>query len=815
MPSSGKGRVRAALKRADAAAGRLEGALRRFGALAVFAAGLYLLVAVLTFHHDYPGPPVEDEGHVNICGFVGHRIARGSIYLFGSASIAFYGLLAAWGGLALLRRTFVGWVTKSLGIVAFTVALSVLLAHIEGQDASANFRRPMGWAGFVGHGLEPHLALGLGEFGTYLVVGLALAISSFLATDGVVLPLLAARKPARTSARPIPWRRALEGIVSFAASLRRRRPRASARSSALAASRAAAPPPTVPVPPEPAPAVLSPRPPPPPSPLPPPAPVFRTNAPPKPAERAPRTRPPDPATKPLPFGKSRFRPPGVDLLDRHDGPRPSLEREIKTNAQTIEQALASFRLEARVVAAEEGPAVTMYELELAAGTKVARLASLSDDLAISLKAASVRVVAPIPGRSTVGLEVPNSVRQIVRLRELLEAETGRRELSALPLFIGRDLGGKTLVEDLAQMPHLLIAGATGSGKSVCINSLILSILMTRSPEECRLILIDPKMVELQVFRGIPHLLCSVVTNMRRAPGILDWACKKMDARYDLLSRAGVKHITSYNALGEKELRARLVDEFDPEETPVRLPYIVVVVDELADLMFLAAREVEASITRLAQKSRAVGIHLILATQRPSTNVITGLIKANLPTRVAFQVAAKVDSRVVLDANGAEKLLGGGDMLYTPPRVSTMVRAQGTYVSDAEIRRVVQYLAEQSPPEYAAELVQIRGDEGGGRPEEDEEFEGPDPMYEEAVRVVVESQRGSASLLQRALSIGYTRASRLIDRMGEDGIVGRFVGSKAREVLLSPEELARRRGSAAAEEGAAAAPTRAPAGEGSN
>jgi S-DNA-T family DNA segregation ATPase FtsK/SpoIIIE len=811
MPSSGRGRLRAALRRADAAAGRLEGALRRFGGLTVFAAAIYLLVAVLTFHHDYPGPPREPGRLVNVCGFVGHRVARGSIFLFGSASIAFYGLLAVWGGLAFLRRTFVGWLSKSIGIVAFTVALSLLLAHLRDQDASASFRRPMGWAGFVGHTLEPHLALGLGEFGTVLVVGLALAISSFLATDGVVLPFLRKRRAARGSPEPLLRFRPLEWAARVVASLRRPRRRRPLAAPAPASSAALAP------------AVLTPAPPkvapPPPPQLPPADPVIRTNAPPKPSERTPRPRPPDRATRPLPFGKTRFQLPAVDLLDRQQGPRASLEREIKENATTIEQALASFRLEAKVVAAEEGPAVTMYELELAAGTKLSRLASLADDLAISLKAGAVRVVAPIPGRSTVGLEVPNSVRQVVRLRELLEAETGRRELSALPLFLGRDLGGKTLVEDLAQMPHLLIAGATGSGKSVCINSLILSLLMTRSPEECRLILIDPKMVELQAFRGIPHLLCSVVTNMRRAPGILDWACRKMDARYDLLSRSGVKHITSYNALGEKELRARLAEDFDPEESPVRLPYIVIVVDELADLMFLAAREVEASITRLAQKSRAVGIHLILATQRPSTNVITGLIKANLPTRVAFQVAAKVDSRVVLDANGAEKLLGGGDMLYTPPRVSTMTRAQGTYVSDAEIRRVVQYLAEQSPPEYAPELVQLRGDEGGGRPaEEEEEFEGPDPLFEDAVRVVVESQRGSASLLQRALSIGYTRASRLIDRMGEEGIVGRFVGSKAREVLLSPEDLARRRGGGGAQAGSEAPATTVPAsrppGEGS-
>ncbi|MGH7150515.1 MAG: DNA translocase FtsK, partial [Planctomycetota bacterium] len=525
-------------------------------------------------------------------------------------------------------------------------------------------------------------------------------------------------------------------------------------------------------------------------------------------ERAPRPRKVDPATLPFPF-KSRFVLPSLDLLDAPARARASLDAEIAANAGTIEQALTSFRIEARVVAAEEGPVVTFYELELASGVKVSSLASLADDLAIKLKAGSVRVVAPIPGKSTVGLEVPNSVRRIVRLRELIEGDPDRIRSAALPLFLARDISGRTVVDDLAAMPHLLVAGATGSGKSVCVNGIILSLLFTRTPEECRFILIDPKMVELQVFRGIPHLLCPVVTNMRKAPGILDWACGQMDERYDLLSRTGVKHITDYNALGEKELRARLGEGFDPEKTPARLPYVVIVVDELADLMLIAAKEVETSITRLAQKSRAVGIHLVLATQRPSTNVITGLIKANLPTRVAFQVAAKVDSRVVLDGNGAEKLLGQGDMLYSPPRASILVRAQGAFVSDGEVRRITAFLADQGGPEFSPELVQVPA--GGGPPqaglEDEEEFEGPDPLYDDAVRVVIESQRGSASLLQRALAIGYTRASRLIDRMGEDGVVGKFVGSKAREVLLTVEEWeARRR-----DGGAAAAP--APVAEG--
>jgi S-DNA-T family DNA segregation ATPase FtsK/SpoIIIE len=693
----------------------------------------------------------------------------------------------------------------------------------------------MGWAGIVGHAIAPVLGQALGNFGTYLSIALILAVSALLATDFAFYPILAVLLGREGTSLGIRGRERRSLLAAAVAPVRALAGRiAGARAQGRSSDAKTETPPGRAL-------VLSPA-------------SARTTGPrteragetksPTPAgarpgeegsgarresgpgkaepaairaasvpERPPRTRKPDPATLPFPF-KSRFVLPSLDLLDTPARARASLDEEIAANAGTIEQALASFRIEARVVAAEEGPVVTFYELALASGVKVSSLASLADDLAIKLKAGSVRVVAPIPGKSTVGLEVPNSVRRIVRLRELLESDPDRVRTAALPLFLARDISGRTVVDDLAAMPHLLVAGATGSGKSVCVNAIILSVLMTRTPEECRFILIDPKMVELQAFRGLPHLLCPVVTNMRKAPGILDWACVQMDERYDFLSRAGVKHITDWNALGEKELRARLGEGFDPEKSPVRLPYVVIVVDELADLMLVAAKEVETSITRLAQKSRAVGIHLVLATQRPSTNVITGLIKANLPTRVAFQVAAKVDSRVVLDGNGAEKLLGQGDMLYSPPRASSLLRAQGAFVSDAEVRRVTAFLADQGGPEFSPELVQVPAGGGplqAGTAGEEEEFEGPDPLFDEAVRVVLESQRGSASLLQRALAIGYTRASRLIDRMGEEGIVGKFVGSKAREVLFSPEEWEARR-----REGGtgAAAPAPAPESEAS-
>ncbi|MEQ8764726.1 MAG: FtsK/SpoIIIE domain-containing protein, partial [Planctomycetota bacterium] len=387
----------------------------------------------------------------------------------------------------------------------------------------------------------------------------------------------------------------------------------------------------------------------------------------------------------------------------------------------------------------------------------------------------------------VGIEVPNDVREEVRLRGLLASAREEHAKMAVPLFLGRDASGRPLIEDLARMPHLMIAGSTGSGKSVCINTIILSILYTRSPAEVKLILVDPKMVELSYFAEIPHLLCPVVTDMRKAPTILEWAVIQMEKRYELFTRAAVRNIASYNNLGEDGLKSRMGEDcFDEgfEPPALTLPYIVIVVDELADLMMVAAKEVENSITRLAQKSRAVGIHIILATQRPSTNVITGLIKANLPTRISFQVASKIDSRVVIDRNGAENLLGSGDMLYLPPRSSKVMRAQGAFVADDEVRSTVKFLRDNTSPEFHRELVQERG---AAAQDEEPPWE-RDVLYVEAARTILESQRGSASLLQRKYGIGYTRASRLIDMMAEQGLVGEYKGSQAREVLLSLEEF---------------------------
>lgn len=475
--------------------------------------------------------------------------------------------------------------------------------------------------------------------------------------------------------------------------------------------------------------------------------------------------------------------PPFDLLDKpSDEFAADNEAEIREKAQVLERTVNEFNIKARVVRIQRGPVITMYELALAAGIKVSRVESLSDDLAMALKAPNVRIVAPLPGKSTVGVEVPNTRRETVQIREILQEKWEDVRKMAIPLFLGRDAAGTALVTDLSQAPHMLIAGQTGSGKSVCINSIITSILMTRTPRQVQLLLIDPKSVELADFKEVPHLISPVVVDMKKAAAVLEWACKKMEERYALLARVGARNIAAYNKLPEKEIRKRLDPEGEAnlEDVPFRLPYIVMVVDELGELMMVAAKEVENSVIRLSQKSRAVGIHLICATQRPSVDVITGLIKANLPCRIAFQVASKVDSRTILDRNGAEKLLGRGDMLFLPPGTSSLIRSQGGYVSDEEIRRVTEHLGKLAKPSFINELRTFQNVEST-------DFASEDDLYVDACRIVLANQRGSVSLLQRKLGIGYGRAARLIDMMAEQGLVGDYKGSQAREVAMSLEE----------------------------
>ncbi|MEO0513757.1 MAG: DNA translocase FtsK 4TM domain-containing protein [Planctomycetota bacterium] len=476
--------------------------------------------------------------------------------------------------------------------------------------------------------------------------------------------------------------------------------------------------------------------------------------------------------------------PDIDMLeDPDDGFSDEMRDIIKQQGEELQAALLEYKIKGEIVNIDSGPVITLFEIKLAPGTKVSRITAVDSDLARALKAPNIRVVPNMAGKNTIGIEVPNLKKERVRLKELMSVNREAVAKMKLPMFLGKDASGNPLVQDLNAMPHMLIAGTTGSGKSVCMNSIIMSFLFTKRPDELKLVLVDPKMVEMSMFKSIPHLMCPVVTEMNKAAQILEWAVTKMDERYELLAEVGVRDIATYNDLGWEEIKDRLELESDDEAAriPKKLPYLVFVIDELADLM-MTNKEVEGSIVRIAQKARAVGIHLILATQRPQANVVTGLIKSNMPSRVCMKVASGMDSRIVLDAKGGELLLGHGDMLFLSPRSSDLVRAQGTLVDDSEIRKSVKFLKTVSQQSFEPQLVQIKN--GGDTGALDEER---DELFNDAVLVVLETGRGSVSLLQRRLTIGYSRASRMIEQMEASGILGHHKTAQAREVLISPEE----------------------------
>lgn len=473
--------------------------------------------------------------------------------------------------------------------------------------------------------------------------------------------------------------------------------------------------------------------------------------------------PPKPAPKP-------YKLPSFRLLSKPAGSgKAGDQADYMQTARKLEATLESFGVRARVLEVVRGPAVTRYEVQPDIGVKVSRIVNLTDDIALALAAKDIRMEAPIPGKSAIGIEVPNNEVSLVTMREVMETPTFMNSEARLTIAFGRDISGQTIVGNLAKMPHLLVAGATGSGKSVCINGIITSILYKAKPDEVKFMMVDPKMVELNVYNGIPHLLTPVVTDPRRASLALKKIVVEMEKRYELFSKSGARNIEGYNQMMQD----------NPEAV---LPYIVVIVDELADLMMVAANDVEDAIARLAQMARAAGIHLIIATQRPSVDVITGVIKANIPSRIAFGVSSQVDSRTILDMAGAEKLLGRGDMLYMPMGASKPIRVQGAFMSDQEVETIVSYVRTQGQAEYDESLV----------PEIDEESTQPeevlDELYDQAVQIVLEAKQASVSLLQRRMRVGYTRAARLIDSMEARGIVGPYEGSKPREVLLTMEQF---------------------------
>jgi DNA segregation ATPase FtsK/SpoIIIE, S-DNA-T family len=468
--------------------------------------------------------------------------------------------------------------------------------------------------------------------------------------------------------------------------------------------------------------------------------------------------------------------PHLGLLD---SPPPAEERQIKedltASSAVLEDTLKDFGIDVKVVQVEKGPVITRYELEPSPGVKVNRITALSDDIALTMKAQSVRIIAPIPGKSRVGIEVPNTTATLVFLRDVLSSKEFQDSDSSLTLALGKDTAGVPVVCDLAKMPHMLIAGTTGAGKTVCVNSIILSMLFNFSPDDLKLILVDPKMVEMAMFNSLPHLICPVLTNAKKVSNALNWLVGEMEARYKLLAKVAARNITAFN---EKAKDGRFKD--DPE-VPDTLPYIVLVIDELADLMAVASNEIENAITRLAQLSRAVGIHIILATQRPSVDVITGVIKANFPARISFKVASKVDSRTVLDMNGADKLLGRGDMLFMEPGVAKPARAQSSLVSDREIERVIGFISSQRQPEHEEEIAKDQKKKDFKRGAE------KDDLFDDAVELVMESGQASVSMLQRRMRLSYTRAARIIDSMEEEGLIGPYCGSKPREIIVDREQ----------------------------
>jgi len=765
-------------------------ARRSAAAVALLALAVFVALSLISFDsHDPPDPdfPANNQP-ANACGLVGAYVAKTLLVYLGIGSYLLAGMGCFWAYMVAGRRShghaFLTCVAGAAAIVSASTLVAVLAETPAFQWlAATRLPSPGGLVGaYVAFTLLQLLALP----GTLLLLGTAVLVTAILATEMMLVRALAAvggavlgglgrlgqlwteRRKAllltRAMASAKERRRKLvvvgqeEGpdipVVSRAAAELDRAFEAAtqsapeSRSSALAAGKGPAP------------------------------------APGRGATARGRAE-----TDGRPGGAGTdYELPGIDLLDEPEEVDLSLQEEaIQDKAHILERCLAEFSVSVEVVNIRTGPVITQYELALAPGTKVGKVLALRDDIAMALKSTSVRILAPIPGRGTVGVEVPNVQKTLVRIRQLME-EAPVPEMQ-IPLFLGKDVSGHPVVSDLAEMPHLLIAGCTGSGKSVCINTLIVSMLMALSPRQLKFLLVDPKMVELSGFRDLPHLLAPLVTDMKKAAGILAWAERTMDERYELLAQAEVRNISAFNKLTEDEVRRRLKVE-DPdvraEDIPYPLPYIVIIIDELADLMMLnRTGEVETSITRLAQKSRAVGIHVIFATQRPSVDVVTGLIKANLPARISFQVSSKVDSRTILDQNGAEKLLGKGDMLFLPPQSAKLIRAQGTFVSDEEVNRVVEFVCRRARPDFSHELVQLPESGQGSTPASNSER---DELYDDAVRIVVASGRGSVSLLQRRLEIGYTRAARLVDMMAEDGIVGEYKEGKARDVVLGEDQL---------------------------
>ena len=740
--------------------------------IAAVLASAFTWVALLT--HD-PGdwggmvwPPNEEI--VNRGSKVGAALSWFLFLHLGIGSFLIAAIGGLWGGTMFLRKRtsdpFFKFFGAAVVILSTSILASLAVPEIAAGSRWHNTMTSLG--GLYGEAGARMLKSNLGGFGAVCAVLFALATSALIATDWLLLTFLLRGTKALEGSFDATWGRVSWGSLwERVKGLIRRRGAVAATVAVPAPKRELKPVLGEVVEDEPVMGEAD---------LPKPEPVVAFAPPPVKAEPKPEPKKKEVIHKPNPEL------PPITLLEDVEIEKQEIDHEGRMGA--LQKALEAFEVMARVISYESGPVVTLYELELSPGTRVAKILGLAPDLAIHLAVPTLRIVYPLPGKTTIGIEVPNPRSAPVRLRNLITmAEDSWRKMH-LPLFFGEGATGRPIINDLQDMPHLLVAGTTGSGKSVCLSTMILSMLLTRTSEDLKLILVDPKQVELSGFKEVPHLMAPVVTDMKRAPIVLDWVIRQMEERYTLFAAVGVKKIEQFNALGEKKILEKLtVEGEEAPDVPTHLPYIVVVIDELADLMMVSAKEVEAGITRLSQKSRAVGIHLVLATQRPSVDVITGLIKSNMPSRIAFKVAAMVDSRTILDQPGAEKLLGKGDMLLMINGSMQLQRGQCTWVTEDESRNVINWLKEKGgTATFDAELTQIAESSGSGDGGEGGSCD--DPLFEKAAEVIIGEQRGSVSLLQRKLEIGFSRAGKLMDGLEKAGIVGPQVGAKAREVKIT-------------------------------
>jgi len=737
----------------------IQGRAREIAGVVLFALAVFLFLSVISYSPADPSLSNYETSRAkisNVGGIIGSYVA--------DLLIRFLGLSAYWLPLFLLItsvKLFLdagflfrpGWIGGFVGLVVTT---SGLFAHAYKLIPLVD--TPFAAGGFAGTLLSEYLNALFNPGGTFIFLFVGLVISLIVTVDlSVVTALRKAYGVARSTGRGV---RSYVEIGREKVTDYLREDEAEEREAPRKAER---------------------RPPP----------VIRE-------ERAPakeRTRKKKVEQTVFEFArpKGAYILPPLTLLD--DVPRRDTKQRrenLMANARLLEKKLADFGVEGRVSEVKPGPVITMYELEPAPGVKINRIANLSDDLALALKAQSVRIVAPIPGKAAIGIEIPNAERDAVTLRDAVDNEAFAQAKHRLPIALGEDITGTPVIADLTRMPHLLIAGTTGSGKSVFLNALICSLLFKAPPDEVKFLMIDPKRLELAAYEGLPHLLHPVVVDPKEAASVLRWAVEEMENRYRIIGETGEKSIDKFNRFVEKkqqgrerileEAQARLpmgeAEEPEPKPLPEKLPYLVIVIDELADLMMVAQRNVEESLTRLAQMARASGIHIILATQRPSVDVITGIIKANFPTRISFQVSSKVDSRTILDQLGAEHLLGQGDMLFMPPGTSKLQRIHGAFVSDREISRIVSFIRKQEAPVYDESIQKFKVEA-----QEGEKAEGDiDEKYDEAVELVTELGQASVSLVQRYLKVGYNRAARMIERMEKEGVVGPSDGVKPRKVL---------------------------------